>query len=309
MRRDKSELIDPGLDVEGTTRGVLTRDVVTDDPLQWPRYAPMLVLEEGRDFRLVGATSTTLTIRGVLSLLDSGDHRFAFAAGDVIQVVNAGAANGTYTVAGTTFNGGVPGTTTITVAETVGTATLVAFSRSALTTFSRVTTPTIRWPTWLSYAIQSQTTGATPNVTVMHPIGFLPTDSPVCECDMFLMHDLVEITGSYQGLNDGIRIVRANYTQTGSTSGDTRTIYLDGYLNVIPGGQPLGTIRLVMPPPLRLKPGTLLTDYRRAVMRWYRALAKDGAAIQARRIDERGDWSDMSAADIAVNYADDPIEP
>jgi len=295
MFRDKANLNDVGLDNEGTIRGALLYELAPDDPLQWPEFAPFQQLEYGRDFQLVETGANTLTIRGLQSLLSSGDLRFAFAEDDVIEVLGAGGANGSYTVVSTamttvTILGSPVNATEITVAEAV--------PASTLDDDSRVTTPTVRWPDWITFDIQSlATTGANGAVTITDPTGSLPVDCPHSAEFMFLNHHPVQITGSAGGVNDKVMRCRTDFTEAGGVY----TIYLDGYINNIASGS-LGSITALQPPPLRQCSGR----YRLAVNRWYRATLQARSLVQCRLIDQRGDFAEICGADIGSSV---PVAP
>lgn len=299
MSRSKSEFTSVGLDAEGTLRGPLLWDLATDDPWQWPKYSAFQQTSEGRDFRLVATGANTLTIRGVLSLLITGDFTWSFVADDVIDVVNAGGADGQYTVVSSVATTAVIGVetlnvTVITVVETV--------PASTLNDDSRVSTPEVRWPTWLTYPISSHTTGANGEIVIPNPVLVLPVDSPVFEYDLFYTHDLVRISGSYNGLNDGEAKCIAD--RDGDVNTPTLTVYTDQFLNAIPTGEAKGLLTIILPPPLREHSG----EWQRGVNRAYRTLLRAGTFIQGRRMDQRGDFVEISGTDIASSVPNFPEE-
>lgn len=297
MPEPKSNITSLGLDREGTLRGPLLWQIDSDDPMQWPKYSAFQILEEGRDFKLVATGTHTLTIRGVLSLLTTGDFTWAFEAGDVIDVIGAGGADGQYTVVSsqTVVLAGPLNATEITVVETVPSSTLDADSR--------VSTPEVRWPSWLTFPIESHTLGAKGEIVIPNPVLVLPEDSPVFEYDLFYTHDLMRISGSYNGLNDGEAKCVAD--RDGDVNTPTFTVYSDRFLNAIPPGEPLGNLTLILPPPLRECSG----KWGRAVTRCYRTLLREGTLVQCRRMDERGDFAEISGADIASSVPLFPEEP
>lgn len=290
MPEPKTHLTSLGLDSEGTLRGPLLWELASDDPMQWPKYSAFQRLEEGRDFRLVATGAHTLTIRGVLSLLITGDFTWSFAAGDVIDVVGAGGADGQYTVASSVATTAVISSSTLNVTEITVIETVPA---STLTADSRVSTPEVRWPSWLTYPISSHTLGASGEIVIPNPALVLPEDSPVFDYDLFYTHDLVRITGSFHGLNDGE--AKCVLDRDGDVTTPTFTVYTDAYLNVIPTGEAKGNLTIILPPPLREQSG----KWGRAVSRAYRSLLRADTLVQCRRMDERGDFAEISGADIA----------
>lgn len=279
MRRDKTELEHIGLNFEGTVRGRLLRDIpVVDHPKEWPKYARFEIWEDGRDFHIVATTANSIKVEGLVTDL--------IAAGDELIVRDSGAIDGNYTAAGgNTYSLGI---TTFPVVEAVGTPTLGEDS----TLSTRVVRPSVQWQTFPIVALTA--TGANGSLTVADPSSFYPP-IPICECDMFLKGDSVLIQNSAGGVNDGLWKCRADYTVASAQ----RTIYLDGYLNPIASGS-LGQIILQLPPPQRV------AGYGMAVLRWYRAELLADSIVHCRRIDARGDWYEIIAADIGPDDVTPP---
>lgn len=217
-------------------RGRLLKELISDRPMDWPKFGRLEIFGRGREFRLRSTTSGTLVV--------DEDARAYIEAGDRIDVENAGdAANGRYTIAvGATYNSGT-NRTTIPVTGTVGLSVI----SDTYPFRSRASISAVRWPAYISGDIQTMD-AAIGNITLVEST--LGDDDHICDCDMFLKGHRVRITGSAGGVNDRVWICRADYT----VAAGVRTIKLavtDIPLQAITSGS-LGTATLILPTPRRV---------------------------------------------------------
>lgn len=302
MPEPKSHFQSVGLDDEGTARGLVLRDVVTDLAMMWPKYTRIGLLGHGREWKVCAASpglNGTITVVGgaqsggnANAFVDVGDElnltrvkgsdQFTSTPLTVTAVVSAyNATNGRYEVT-FTFSGTVPSV--------------------ALDGYDFLNTERTQAAAFQTWSIQSHTTGANSNVVITHPAGQLGAvpDTALCDCDVFQCGDLVKIAASGDsGKNDGLFECRANFTDGGATA----TIHLDGYLNTIVSGG-LGTITQLLPMPLRVIGTT------RAVCRAHDLALQRGNLVRVRRVDERHDfWEIMTVADLGPPQWFDPVTP
>lgn len=280
-RRSKREALPIGEAEPQIRWGRLLAEIISDDPTQRPSFKRVELLGDGREFRLRSVTSTTLVV--------DGDVRQLIAAGDVIDVENAGSANGSYVIqSGSSYNSGTD-RTTINVDGPVGSATI----NDTYPFRSRASITPVRWEAYWSGAITAISSGANGTVGVLDST--LGDDVHLCDCDMFLIGQQVQISGSAGGVNDGLWNVRADYTFASAT----RTIYLDGYVNAIASGS-LGTIRLIGPPPQRV------VAYGQAILRAQRLTIPAGAIVPLARDSTRGNFWSIITPDAGPSDAGDP---
>ena len=247
--------------------------------------AGTLTVAESPDYVLTSALSGYILTVTTDVRADATPQRY-------VVIEDAGASDGVYTVEDATY---LAPSTTITVEESVGTATI---SGSSHVYFPRlVEQNTIHPSTLLTYDILSLTVGATGDITISSPAGILSGDDPICECDMFEEGHEVIISGSENGLKDGTFRCRKCFSDVAGI----RTIYLDGEI-VSVGGGAMGIVTLKVPPPLVPKRKSL------AVLRWYRTTLPKGAIVHTLPPDGGG-WHEIIASDIGPSSSDDPEEP
>jgi hypothetical protein len=280
-RRSKRETLPIGEAERQIRWGRLLAEIISDDPTQRPSFKRVELLGDGREFRLRSVTSTTLVVDGNVTEL--------IAVGDSIDVENAGSANGSFVVqSGSAYNGGTD-RTTINVDGPVGSATI----NDTYPFRSRASITPVRWESYWSAAITAIGSGANGTVDVLDST--LGDDVHLCDCDMFLRDQQVQISGSAGGVNDKIFNTRLDY----SVSGATRTIYLDGYVNAIASGS-LGTITLLGPPPQRV------VGYGQAILRAQRLTIPAGALVPLFRDSTRNNFWSIITPDAGPSDAGDP---
>lgn len=283
-RRVKTDPPQLGPPSEGTVRGQLrlrpsqSQYLISDRAKDSPNYGRFEIWEDGRDFELTAITSTTLVVTG-----DVVDY---LAAGDEIEVLDSGSANGTYLVqAGTTYS---DPSTTINVDGPVGSFTAGDTPRATIrftkTLPNRPHRDQVR-------TIVGLTAGDDGEIQIIIPSP--DPDGPLCGCNMFLIGDDVLIKGTADGLNDGEWKCRADYIDAAGQ----RTIKLTGYVNA---GGTGGTVTLLLPPPQRIK------QYGKLVLRMARVIIPTGAICWGRRIDQRGNWYEVICGDP---LSSDPLPP
>lgn len=219
----------------------------------------------------------------------SGDYRPECITGHFVSVSGCGGADGIYTIFGTSY---ASGNTTIIVSEAIPSGT----AGGDLVILRSLVQPAIYPDSRLTYAITALGVADPGSVTIGDPSLVLSGSDPIDPDDMFLEGMLVEITGSEDGLNDGVFKCRKAFTDNGSTI----TIWLDG--EIVSTSAPLGEITLKVPPPLRV------TGKSMAVLRWYRASLYARAIVHTLPPDGDG-WCEIVAADIGPSVPAEPDDP
>lgn len=245
---------------------------------------------------LVGSTvtnelaATTITAMDGNTITVTGDVRPECITGHVITVASSGSANGNYTIKHTAKSST---NTIITIEESSPTATIGGSSTVAV--LRSLMQNAIHADDRLTYTISSMTTGALGTVTIPDPVLTLTSGDPIAGPDMFLEGHRVTISGSTDGVNDGVYRCRKAFLDNGSTI----TIYLDGTLAT--AATP-GTITLDVPRPWCVKSKAL------AALRWYRTTIAAGSIIHTLPPD--GDeFYDILGADIGPSLTPDPDDP
>ena len=302
MTRVKSELVYAGLDEEGTVRGRMLGDIVTDDAQLWPKKGRFGIFAPGWEWPIIsfvsGAPSSTITV--------ALDQRDFVQVGDTLNVtrviVSEAFASRPFVVSaiGYAFNGSTNQyETTFTLTGTIGALALdggdyVNLAPLAGETFS------IRPAAWQSFPILSQTTGASGSIVINKPADNLPSDGPWEPTEMFCADDVVLITGSENAINDGEWTCRANFAN--NSPAGFATVPLSGYVNDTGGA--LGTVTMLLPTPLRV------IEIGRVVLRAYRYWLLARSVVRARLIDQQhGLYEIIIPADIGASDAPAPDDP
>ena len=284
MIRDKSEIKSLGLDdSDGTVRGRLLADVVSDDAQSWPKYRRFGIFDEGREWRVIARTATTLTV--------AGDQRDFVIVDDTLNLTRVIATSPFSSTPLTVSLRTMAFNSTSQQYETTFTF-LEAVPALSLDRGDFLNIATIRPAHFQIFNIQSLVAGANGGAVITDPDNVLVSEDPIYKRDMFLVGDLVEISGS--DVNDGLYECRADFTDNGSTI----TVHLDGFINTPAGA--LGQLTLHLPPPQRV----VATG--RAVLEWYRAALTKGCDVQCRVPTTRQRWFTIIGADIGRS---DEVEP
>ena len=287
------------IDVDGdVTDFVAVDDVVT----LWSEEAPLTVTAVS-----YSSGTTTLTIEEDFTVTDelsavtvddlpdgnrfvvSGDYRPECITGHFVSVSGCGGADGIYTIFGTSY---ASGNTTIIVSETIPSGT----AGGDLVILRSLMQPAIYPDPRLTYASTALGVADPGSVTIGDPSLVLGGSDPLDPDEMFLEGMLVEITGSEDGLNDGVFRCRKAFTDNGTTI----TIWLDG--EIVSTSSPLGEVTLKVPPPL------CVTSKSMAVLRWYRASLYARSIVHTLPPDGDG-WCEIVAADIGPSVPAEPDDP
>lgn len=299
MNRQKSELASVAIDSDGTARGILLADVVTDLGLMWPKYRRVGLLGPGREWKVIGCASGlggTITVQG--GVQSSGNANDFVLAGDTLNLTRVKASEQftstplTVTNVATAFVSGAY-RITFTFAGTVPSLSLDGYDF--------VNTALIRTASWQTWPILSHTTGANADVVISATTGQLSAvpDVALCDCDIFKCQDLVQVTGSGNAANNTIFECRSDMTDNTTTF----TVHLDGYLNAVSSGG-AGSITLLLPTPLRV------VATARAVLRAHSITLSKGHVVRVRRNDEEQDWWEIQhVADLGPPQWFNPITP
>ncbi len=288
-RRSKTDAPSAAHPDDGTVRGRLLSDLVSDDLRRTKKYKRFGIFSEGREWEVIAATAGTPTS----TLVVAGDQRDFVLIGDTLNltrvIATAKFSSIPYVVTAVSYDGGTE-QTTFTVTGTIASLELDGGDF--------VNTERLRHASYCVYDIADLTLGEDGSVEIADPDTVITAGDPICACDMFLVEDLVEITGSEDGINDGLYDCRADFTD----NGDTITVHLDGYLNDVGAGAK-GQLILHLPPLDRV------TDTGRAVLEWWRASLSAGSNIQCRKPLTRNRWFVIVGADLGPSTAPEPDDP
>lgn len=303
MIRDKSRITSLGLDdAEGTVRGRMLGDIVTDDAQLWPKKGRFGIFAPGWEWPIIafttGSPSSTITV--------ALDQRDFVEVGDTLNVtrviVSEAFASRPFVVASIAyaFNGATDQyETTFTLTGTLGTLAIDGGDFVNLAPLAGETFP-IRPAAWQSFPILSQTTGVNGSLVIAKPSDNLPSDGPWEPTEMFQADDVVLITGSANAINDGEWTCRAAFAN--NTPAGFATVPLAGYLNAT--GGVLGTVTMLLPAPLRV------VAIGRVVLRAYRYWLLARSVVRARLIDQQhGLYEILIPADIGASDAPAPDDP
>jgi len=302
MKRDKSDITSLGLDAEGTVRGRMLGDVVTDDAQLWPKKQRFGILAPGWEWPIVAAVSGTPSSTITVAF----DQRDFVSVGDTLNltrvIVSEAFASRPFVVTSIAyaFSGAHNQyETTFTVTGTIGALALDGGDYVNLAPLAGAVFP-IRPAAWQSFPILSQTTGANGSLVINKPADILPSDAPWEPTEMFQADDVVLITGSENAINDGEWTCRAAFEN--NTPSGFATVPLRGYVNATGGD--LGTVTMLLPSPLRV------VAIGRVVLRAYRYWLLARSLVRARLIDQQHElYEIVIPADIGASDAPAPDAP
>lgn len=290
-----------------TVLGIMLTSVVTDQALMYPKYRRVGILAPGREWKVTGCTpgaGGTISVRSGIQPRGNADD--FVIVGDTLNLTRV---KGTQFVGTTITSPGEPFSTTpltvTAISAPPNSDITFTFAESvpsiAADGYDFLNSASCRPAPWQTWDIMSHSTGANANVVIDATTGQLSNvpDATLCECDLFLTQDLVQITGSGNPANNGIFECRADMT----AGALTHTIKLDGHLSAVTAGGN-GRITLLLPTPMRV------IRTARAVLRAHSISLVKGNVVRLRRSDEARDfWEIQHVADGGPPQWFDPLLP